>query len=326
MTRLTRSRERLVLLALVAFAFVVAIAAASPSAAGKHPPAAGKHRGWEPVATTAADWSGVASALGRPGTLMSDNTVYRVSFPRRDLTVTSYGVTIKPGFALGSYAAFARYRDGQTLLMGDLVVTETELQAVTDALHAHGLEQTAVHKHLLAHEPDLWWTHIHGVSADPVALASALRAALDQTGTPPPAPPAPPPALDLNTAGIDNALGATGTNDGGIYKFTFARDETITMDQHVLNPAMGVTTALNFQPTGGGRAAINGDFVMTADEVQDVIEALRAGGIQIVELHNHSLDDEPRLFYMHFWANDDAVKLAQTLRHALDATAVHPAT
>ena len=326
MTRLTRPFGRLAMLALVAFAFVVVIAAASPAAAGKHPPAAGKHRGWEPVETTPADWAGVAAALGRQGSLMSDNTVYRVSFPRRDLTVTSYGVTIKPGFALGSYAAFARYRDGQTLVMGDLVVTEGELQAVTDALHAHGLDQTAVHKHLLAHEPDLWWTHIHGVSADPVALASAVRAALDQTGTPAPAPPAPPPALDLDTAGIDNALGATGTNDGGIYKFTFVRDETITMDKRVLEPAMGVTTALNFQPTGGGRAAINGDFVMTADEVQDVIEALRAGGIQIVELHNHSLDDEPRLFYMHFWANDDAVKLAQTLRHAVDATAVHPAT
>jgi hypothetical protein len=284
----------------------------------------GKHRGWEPVPTTVADWSSVAAALGRPGMLSKDNTVYRVSFPRRDLTVTSYGVTIKPGFALGSYVAFARYRDGQTLLMGDLVVTETELQAVTDALHAHGLAQTAVHKHLLAQDPDIWWTHIHGVSTDAVALANGVRAALDRTATPAAAPPAPPPALDLDTAGIDNALGTTGTNDGGIYKFSFARDETISMDRRVLNPAMGVTTALNFQPTGGGRAAINGDFVMTADEVQNVIEALRAGGIQIVELHNHMLDEEPRLFFMHFWANDDAVALARTLRQAVDATAVHP--
>jgi hypothetical protein len=119
---------------------------------------------------------------------------------------------------------------------------------VTDAIHVHGLDEAALHKHLLAHEPDVWWTHIHGVSSDPVALARAVRAALDQTGTPPPAPPAPPPALDLNTAGIDNALGATETNDGGIYKFTFVRDETITMDRRALNPAMGVTTALNFQP------------------------------------------------------------------------------
>jgi len=286
---------------------------------------AGKHRGWEPVATTAADWSAVAAALGRQGTLMDNNTVYRVGFPRRDLTVSSYGVTIRPGFALGSYAAFARYRDGHTLLMGDLVVTEAELQAVTDALHARGLGQTALHKHLLAHDPDVWWTHIHGVSADAVALAVGVRAALDRTATPPAAAPAPPPPLDLDTAGIDSALGATGTNDGGIYKFTFVRNETITMDRQVLNPAMGVTTALNFQPTGSGRAAINGDFVMTPDEVQHVIEALRAGGIQIVELHNHTLDEQPRLFYMHFWANDNAVALARTLRKAVDATAVHAA-
>ena len=98
MTRLSRPLERLALLALAAFAFVVAIAAASPASAGKHPPDAGKHRGWEPVPTTVADWSGVAAALGREGIMMSDSTVYRVSFPRRDLTVTSYGVTIKPGF------------------------------------------------------------------------------------------------------------------------------------------------------------------------------------------------------------------------------------
>jgi len=170
-----------------------------------------------------------------------------------------------------------------------------------------------------------WWTHIHGVSDDAVALANGVRAALDQTGTPPPAAPTPAPPLDLDAAGIDNAVGAAGTNDGGIYKFTFVRNETLTMEHRVLQPAMGVTTALNFQPTGNGRAAINGDFVMTADEIQHVIEALRAGGIQIVELHNHTLDEQPRLFYMHFWANDDAVTLARTLRRALNATAVHPA-
>lgn len=97
------------------------------------------------------------------------------------------------------------------------------------------------------------------------------------------------------------------------------------MDGRDLPPAMGVTTAINFQPTGGGRAAINGDFAMTAEEVQPVIQALRSGGIQLVELHQHALDDEPRLLYMHFWANDDAVKLAQTLRKAVDAHSVKPA-
>ncbi|MFB9905947.1 DUF1259 domain-containing protein [Allokutzneria oryzae] len=279
----------------------------------------------EPVNTTEADWAGVAEALSRAGALAGE-TVYRVGFPRRDLAVTSKGVQIKAGFALGSYAAFARYRDGKTMVMGDLVVAEEELQRLTDALQSNGIDQTGVHKHLLAHEPPVWWCHIHAVGADPVAIARGIRAALDVTATPPPAAPAPPAPLDLDTAGIDAALGAKGSNDGGIYKFSFARAETVTSHQRVLLPAMGVSTALNFQPVGDGRAAINGDFVMTADEVQHVIQALRAGGIEIIELHNHALDDHPRLFYMHFWAVDDAVTLANALRQAVEAHNVQPAS
>lgn len=278
----------------------------------------------QPDQTSEADWRAVADALGRPGKL-SGNTVYRVGFPRGDLSVTSQGVQIKPGLALGSWTAFTRYADGKTLMMGDLVVTEDELQRVTDALHANGIGQAAVHKHLLAQQPQVWWTHIHAVGDDPAAMARGVRAALDATGTPPPTEAAPAPELGLDTAAIDQAMGTQGKNDGGIYKFSFARTETVTDHGRVLPSAMGTTTAINFQPTGGGRAAINGDFAMTAEEVQKVIEALRAGGISIVELHNHALADEPRLFYMHFWANDDAVKLAQALRKAVDAQNVTPA-
>src|SRR5262245_44617342 len=309
--------RRLGILGLMALAFVGTLVAAKTDRDAPR-------RGQKPVPTSAADWAPVAQALGRQGTLGDGNTVYRVGFPRNDLTVTSYDVKIAAGFSLGSYAAFARYRDGQTLVMGDLVVTESELQAVTDVLHAHGLEQTALHKHLLAHDPPIWWTHIHGLSSNALTLAIGIRAALDQTSTPPPTPPGPALPLNLDTASIDSTLGAAGVNAGGIYKFTFARNEKVTMHHRVLGPTMGISTALNFQPTGGGRAAINGDFVMTADEVQDVIKALRAGGIQIVELHNHALDDDPRLFYIHFWANEDAVVLAHALRQAVDQTAVHP--
>lgn len=282
----------------------------------------GGHR--QPVKVAESDWKGVADALGRTGTLMSDGTVYRLSFPRRDLSVTSKGVQIKPGLALGSYAAFARYGDGRTVAMGDLVITEDELPPVTDALQAGGVAQTALHKHLLAHEPPLWWAHFHAEGEDPVQLARAIKAALGATATPPAASSTAAP-LDLDTGRIDAAMGTKGTDDGGIYKFSFARSETVTMDGRDLPPAMGVTTAINFQPTGGGHAAINGDFAMTAEEVQPVIRALRSGGIQLVELHQHALDDEPRLLYMHFWANDDAVKLAQTLRKAVDAHSVKPA-
>jgi hypothetical protein len=278
--------------------------------------------GMPPLPTVEADWASVASALGRAGGL-SAGTVYRVGFPRRDLTVVSYGVTVKAGLSLGSYAAFARYPDGQAMMMGDLVVTEPELPVVTDALHANGIDQTAIHKHLLTHEPGVWWTHMHAIG-DPQAIATGIKAVLDHTSTPPAVPPSPPQPLELDSAGIDAALGTAGRNDGGIYKFTFARTATVAVHGRQAPPAMGVTTAIGFQPLGGGRAAVNGDVAMTAHEVQPVIMALRVGGINIVELHNHSLDDRPRLFYLHFWATDDAVHLARGLAAAVHATAVQP--
>ncbi|GAA1707988.1 DUF1259 domain-containing protein [Streptomyces yatensis] len=289
--------------------------AGAPAAAGG---------GQKPVSTTARDWKGVADALGREGKVMG-GTVYRVALPRGDLKVTSYGVQVKAGLALGSYAAFARYPGGQNLAMGDLVVTEKELPKVTDALQKAGIDQTALHKHLLAQTPQIWWTHFHATGTNQEKIARGLKAVLDATGTPPSAKPTSPGPVGLDTRAIDKALGTKGTSEGGIYKFTFAHNQTITAHGRVLPPAMGVTTAINFQPTGGGKAAINGDFAMTAGEVQKVIKALRAGGIDIVELHNHALDDDPRLFYLHFWANDNAVKLARGLGHAVDNQDVKPA-
>lgn len=278
----------------------------------------------QPIVTTDADWKAVSDVLGRTGKLSDNNTVYRVALTRSDLNVVSSGVAIKPGLSLGGYATFTKY-DDTTMLTGDLVVTETELPKVTDALQARGIEQTALHKHLLEQSPPVWWTHIHGMG-DPTHLAQGVRAALDATAIPPAAAaPAQQPPIDLDTAGIDNALGRKGSTDGGIYKFTIARNGVVQDSGHVVPPSTGVNTALNFQPVGGRRAAINGDFVMTAPEVQNVIQALRRGGITVVELHNHSLTDEPRLFYMHFWAVDNAVALAKALRAAVDATNAKPA-
>jgi hypothetical protein len=278
----------------------------------------------EPVPTAESDWKDVANALGRTGNMIR-TTVYHTGFPRRDLGVVSQGITVTPGLALGSHVAFARYADDSVLVMGDVVVTEDELQQVSDALQAHGIAQTAIHKHLLAQTPDIWWTHVHAHGRDPVALARGLRNAFDRTGTPPALPPAPPQPVDLDTAGIDALLGVKGYVDDGIYKCLFIRRETITDGGLVLPPGTGSTTAFNFQPLGGGRAAINGDFVMIAEEVQDVLVALRRGGIKLVELHNHGLTDEPRLFFTHFWAVGDGVRLARALRPAVDATNIAPA-
>nr|WP_205629261.1 DUF1259 domain-containing protein [Jiangella muralis] len=286
-------------------------------------PASAEGGGMHPVETSEQDWRAVADTLGREGE-MQGGTVYRTGFGRSDLTVTSQGVRVDAGLSLGSWAAFARYPDGTTMAMGDLVVTEDELPAVTDALQEAGIAQTALHKHLPEHTPDVWWTHFHATGKNPVEIAQGVRAALDATDTPPPAPPSDE-EPDLDTEAIDEVMGTEGTNAGGIYKFSFTRAETITDHHKVLPPAMGVTTAIGFQPTGDGDAAINGDFAMTADEVQPVIQALRRGGIEVVALHNHGLGEHPRLFYAHFWAEDDAVRLAQALKRAIDATDVIPA-
>ncbi|GHE16157.1 DUF1259 domain-containing protein [Streptomyces alanosinicus] len=269
-----------------------------------------------PVVTRPADWQPVAERLDGVGRLGTDGLVYRATFPRYDLDLSSYGVS---GLVEASYAAFARYPDGRTMLMGDVVATETELQRVTDAVQAHGLEQCAIHKHLLAHRPALWWTHIRGVSTDPVALAVAMRAGLDATATPGPRDPDTAPPAGLDTAAIDAALGAKGVSLDG-YRFSFARAETISDDDCVVPPAMGVTTSFTFRSVGHGSAAVSGDFVMTAGEVQQVVKTLRHGGIDVVELHNHALSDNPRLFYLHLWAIGPAVSLARTLRTANAAT------
>jgi hypothetical protein len=281
----------------------------------------GTHR---PVTTSDADWTSVTDALGRTGKFGDNNAVYRIPLVRSDLQVVTVGVPIKPGLSLGGYVAFAKY-DDTTMVMGDLVVTEAELPRVTDALQSHAIEQTALHKHLLEQSPQVWWTHIHAMG-DPAQLAAGIKAALDATAiAPAAAPPAQHPPVDLDTAGIDAALGRKGNPDGGLYTFNLARQDTIVDDGHLVPPTFGVTTTVNFQPLGEGKAAINGDIVMTGPEVQKVIQAIRAGNIALVTVHNHSLTDEPRLFYLHYWAVDDPVTLAKAMRVALDATNLQPA-
>lgn len=279
-----------------------------------------------PVPTTLSDWTGVANTLGRTGD-MKRNVMYHTGFPRRDLQVISHGVIVKPALALGSHVSFVRYSDGSTLVMGDVVVTEQELQSFSDALHEHDIQQTAIHKHLLSQTPDIWWIHVHAHGYDASALARGVRAALDRTSTPPemPVSPTPSQSVDLDTGGIDTAMGVRGSVDDGIYKSVFVRRETITDGQVVLPPGLGSTSAFNFQPLGGGRAAINGDCAMIASEVQDVLKALRRAGAELVELHNHGLTDEPRLFFTHFWVVGDGARLARALRPAVAATNVVPA-
>ena len=260
----------------------------------------------------------VGEALGKTGAVMPGG-IYRVGLPRTDLKVTLDGVELKAGFALGSWLAFETMGDSGTV-MGDLVLTMDEVAPVTTKLAAGGIDVTALHNHLLRNQPFTMYMHVLG-HGDPVKLAAALHAALAESKTPlaaaTPAPAAAPPSIDLDTAAIDAALGAKGTNNGGVYQFGIPRAESIKDGGMGVPPAMGSAVAINFQPTGAGRAAITGDFVLTAKEVNPVAKALGEHGIEVTALHNHMLDDEPRLFFMHFWANDDAKKLAEGLKAAL---------
>jgi len=268
------------------------------------------------------DWQKVDEALGRKAAVVAGD-VHRYGFPRTDLAVTLDGVTIKPALALGGWVAF-KAMGGEAMVMGDLVLLETEIKPVMTKMIENGLDITAVHNHLLRASPATFYMHVGG-HGDPVKLATAIRTALAESKTPltPPAAAAPPPAIDLDTAQLDQIIGVKGQANGGVYQFGVARRDPVTMDGMAVAPAgpLGVATGIGFQPTGNGNAAITGDFVMVSSEVNPVIKALRAGGIEVTALHSHMLDEQPRLFFMHFWANDDAIKLAKTLRTALDAMA-----
>ena len=273
------------------------------------------------AATAQTDWmSRVGDALGKTGSEMPGG-VYRVGLPRTDLKVTLDGVELKAGFALGSWLAFQKMGD-DAMVMGDLVLTSEEVNPVMKKLEEGGIEITALHNHLLRNQPFTMYMHVLG-RGDPVKLAATLHGALAMSKTPLPgapaavAQPSAPPQIDFDTAAVDKILGAKGKNNGGVYQFSIPRAEPIKDGGMEVPEAMGSAIAINFQPTGGGKAAITGDFVLVAKEVNPVLKALRDNGIEVTAVHNHMLDDQPRLFFMHFWANDDAQQLANGLKAAL---------
>ncbi len=267
------------------------------------------------------DWKKVDAALGKAGAVQG--SVHRYGLPRSDLRVTVDGVAIKPALALGGWVAFVPAHGG-AMLMGDVVLTETEIKPVMTKLLEGGVEITALHNHLLRTNPATYYMHVGG-HGDPVKMAGAIRSALSASKTPFEAgQAAPPPAasLDLPTAQLDEIMVAKGQANGGVYQFGIPRKDPITEDGMAVAGAMGSANAINFQPTGGGKAAITGDFVVAGEEVNPLIRTLRENGIEVTAIHSHMLTEQPRVFFVHFWANDDAVKLAKGIRAALDKTAV----
>jgi len=254
-----------------------------------------------PAVAADIDWSKVDTALGKTASVQGE--VHRYGIPRSDLTVTLDGVQVKPALALGGWVAFEPAPDG-SMAMGDLVLTETEVTPVMTKLLQSGIEITALHNHLMRATPATFYMHIRG-HGDPVKLATVIHEALTESKTPfeHTAAPTQQTNIDLDTSKLDQVLEAKGKVNGGVYP-------------------MGTGTAVNFQPTGGGKAAIAGDFVVTADELNPMITSLRENGIEVVAIHSHMLQEQPRLFFVHFWANDDALKLAKGLQAALSKMAV----
>jgi hypothetical protein len=268
----------------------------------------------------ADQWKEVETALGRQGKPQPDGTL-KFGMPRTDLKVTVNGVSIKPALALGSWIAFAGSPD-KAMVMGDLVLTEDEVAPVMLKLQQEGIQQTGLHNHLLHETPRIMYMHV-GAQGNSTAMAKAIHDALALTGTPSTTsatPPATEQNIGIDVGQISSIIGHKGTANGGVYQIGVPRPERITDGGMEIPPSMGTATALNFQPMGQGRAAITGDFVLLASEVNPVIRTLRNNGIQVTALHSHMLDDQPHLFFMHFWANDDALKLARGLRSALDQT------
>jgi biotin operon repressor len=271
------------------------------------------------VAQQKPSWKAVDDAMGRQGADQPDGA-HRFAMPRSDLKVTANGVEIKAGFALGSWAAF-QTMGNHSDVMGDLVLTDAEVGPVMQKLVDSGIEITALHNHLLNESPHIMYMHIHG-QGDAVKLAASLHDALAQSKTPAAAPAASgaPPDLGFDAKQVDTIMGMPGKNNNGIYQFSVPRTEKIMDGGMTVPNSLGITTGINFQPTGSGKAAITGDFVLIGGEVNPVIKALRQNGIAVTALHSHMLDEQPRLYFMHFWANDDALKLAKGLRAALDQT------
>src|SRR5262245_988404 len=310
--------------ALAIVAYVMATMFVQAASSGSQIENSNSHSG---SSQTANDWKAVEQALGKPGS-MQPGDVYKVSLPRSDLSATVGGVGLKPALALGSWVAFKKSGD-TTVVMGDLVLTEDEVTPVLTRLQEGGIEATALHNHVLHESPRVMYMHIHAMG-EGAKLAKSIHDALSLSKTPFTAPAAATqnPEIGFDTKAVDQIMGQSGKVNGVVYQYSIARADDVSdssMNGFVIPPAMGLAQAINFQGTGGGKAAITGDFVLTAAEVNPVIKALRDNSIEVTALHSHMLTDSPHLFFMHFWANDDALKLAKGLRAALDRVNVKKA-
>jgi Domain of Unknown Function (DUF1259) len=268
------------------------------------------------VLAQALDTAEIDQVLGRAGQKLGD--VYKFGFPRTDLHVSVHGLAIKPGLALGSWAAF-NGTDDDAMVMGDLVLLEDEVNPVIEKLRSAGFEISAVHNHLIDETPHVMYVHYmgHGGTSQ---LATSLRAALAVSKTPleKPAAAAEEAAPPAWVKTVEDGVGRKGTLKGGVLSYGVARSDGITLGGKTIAPAAGVAEAINFQAADTGKVATTGDFVLTAEEVNPVISELQTHHILVTALHSHMLTEEPRLFFMHFWGHGPTQEVAEGIKAALD--------
>jgi Domain of Unknown Function (DUF1259) len=262
----------------------------------------------------------IDQTLGRSG--QKTGEVYKISFPRSDLHVSVHGLAVKPGLALGSWAAFLG-TDDKAMVMGDLVLLESEVNPVVAKLRSSGFEISAVHNHLMEETPRVLYVHYMG-HGPAVQLATSLRAALSTSKTPLEKPAAAaeeaaPPAW-IKT--VEDAVGRKGTFKGGVLSYGVPRSDAITIGGMTIAPAAGVAQAINFQAAESGKVATTGDFVLTAEEVNPVISELQGHAISVTALHSHMLTEQPRLFFMHFWSVGNPDSVGAGIKAALSHVAV----
>jgi len=258
----------------------------------------------------------IDEVLGRTG--QKAGGVYRVAFPRTDLHVTADGIAIMPGLALGSWAAFAG-TDEHASVMGDLVLLPSEVDGVMRKLRSAGFEISGVHNHLDQETPRVMYMHYmgHGNVAD---LTNSLKSALAESKTPlgPVATSAATGETPVWVQTVNTALGTQGKWAGSVLSFGIPRAEPVMEDEMTLAGAQGVAESITFQGAGSGKVATTGDFVLITEEVNPVISALLDHNIQVTALHSHMLTEQPRLFFMHFWAVGTPESVGQGIKAALD--------
>jgi len=264
----------------------------------------------------AAPWDSVGRILKTSGALTGG--YYRYGWPRRDLTLRIGDVTVSPALALGAWAGFSGDPTDATM-MGDLVLTSGELKPVLAELARQRIAVTAIHNHLAGEEPQITYVHYHGQGAA-LELAVRLDRVLALTGAPRPVTMAPPQPVTIDTALVFGTLGLAGRAQGAVAQMsTVLVPGAVTMHGRTVTPALGYGTPVNIQALGPDRAVAAGDFAVLAAKLAPVLEALTAHGITATAVHSHLVDEEPTIYYMHFWADGPLPDVLRGLRAALDA-------